>query len=311
MFSVIIPAHNAAPYIKNSIESVLAQSINDFEIIVVDDGSTDETKSVVLSLADARIRYIYQENGGVSSARNTGIKNAKGEYVCFLDADDIWKDCHLEVVSNLIDRFPACNVYLTGYEIRLQNGDVINKRFSDNIEEKQSDNVFKDIWECGYFIHTNSVVCRTNVFDTVGLFEMGIKNGEDDDMWYRLFLYYSVAISSKITTVYIRENSRATVSKVFVDDWIFLRRVDKFMSSSDITSDRKEFLKRLLEQRKLSYIRNRIVAGDKKTAFRMMLQLNIPLLKTRKLLETILAFCIPSFVLRKALQKRDKNYYSE
>ena len=97
MFSVIIPAYNAEAFIRNSICSVLAQTVEDFEIVVVDDGSIDHTAAKIKSIDDFRIRYIYQENAGVSAARNTGIQNARGEYICFLDADDLWKQNHLEV----------------------------------------------------------------------------------------------------------------------------------------------------------------------------------------------------------------------
>lgn len=311
MFSVIIPAYNAAPYIQHSINSVLAQTVTDFEIVVVDDGSTDDTKVVVSSITDPRIRYVYQENGGVSAARNTGIQNANGDYICFLDADDLWKPHHLETVSRLTEKFPQCRVYLTGYEIQLHNGETIRKGCPEAGADIQSDNVFRLIWKYGYFIHTNSIACKASVFDTVGLFEVGVKNSEDDDMWYRLFSYYSAAITNEVTTTYIRENSRATVSKIFVEDWIFLRRVEDIMASPAVSAEKKAYLRRLLEQRKLSAVRHRILRGDKKTAWKTMRQLDIRLLKPRKYIETIIALLIPGIVSSKAVKCRDRKYYLE
>lgn len=311
MFSVIIPAFNAANFIMNAINSVLSQTIEDFEIIVVNDGSNDGTEKVVTDVSDKRVRCISQENAGVSAARNTGIKNALGEYICFLDADDLWKPNHLEVVLGLINKYPDTSVYLTGYEILMNDGRSIEKVCKGIAEDVKSENAFKYIWKYGYFIHTNSIVCKKSTFDIVGRFEVGVKNGEDDDMWYRLFSYFSVAISSKVTTVYIRENSRATMSKIFVENWIFLQRVDGIMSSTDVSDERKEYLYKLLEQRKLSAVRHYILNGDKKTAWKKFKKIDKKSLKRKKYAETLLAFLIPSFVSARVVNNRDKHYYSK
>lgn len=311
MFSVIIPAYNAENFIKNAIDSVLSQTIEDFEIIVVNDGSNDSTENVVNEISDKRVRCISQKNAGVSAARNTGIQNAKGEYICFLDADDLWNPNHLEVVSQLINKYPETSVYLTGHEIILHNGQRIAKACPGVSVDMQSDNLFEHIWKYGYFLNTNSVVCKKSTFDIVGQFEVGVKNGEDDDMWYRLFSYFSVAISSEITTAYIRENSRATMSKIFVNDWIFLQRVDDIMASSDVSDEKKKYLHKLLEQRKLSYVRHCLLTGDKKTARKQMKQIDKKELKFKKYAETLLAFMVPSFVSAKAVNNRDKQYYNK
>ncbi len=308
MFSVIIPAYNAESFIQSSIDSVLSQTRDDYEIVVVDDGSNDHTAEIIKSIDDFRIRYIYQENKGVSAARNTGIRNAKGEYICFLDADDLWKPHHLEVIYEMIEAFPDCDVYITGHELRLHNGKSINK--SCGVDgPTQINNAYKHIWNFGYFFHTNSIACRTSVFDEVGLFEIGVKNCEDDDMWYRLFAYYSVAVSNVVTTVYIRENSRATASKMFVEDWIFLHRVEGIMASSKVTHERKQYLRRLLEQRKLSAVRYKILIGDKKNARKNMRKIDKSLVKKGKYIVTLIALIIPSAVSNFLVLKRDKHYY--
>ena len=95
LVSVIIPTYNSAGYIEEALESVFEQTLQDFEIIVVDDGSTDGTGEVLRKYGD-RIRYIYQENNGPASARNGGIRVARGEYIAFLDADDLWVSTKLE-----------------------------------------------------------------------------------------------------------------------------------------------------------------------------------------------------------------------
>ena len=127
MFSVIIPAYNAEKFIARAVKSVLDQNYSDFELIILDDGSTDGTKAQIEQFADNRIRYIYEENGGVSAARNKGIIESKGQYICFLDADDEWKPEHLHVMRTLTQKYSDCGLYVTGYDIRLGNGEIVHK----------------------------------------------------------------------------------------------------------------------------------------------------------------------------------------
>jgi hypothetical protein len=175
----------------------------------------------------------------------------------------------------------------------------------------QSDNVFKLIRDYGYFIHTNSIACRKSVFDTVGLFAVGVKNGEDDDMWYRLFCHYSAAISDERTTVYVRENSRATSSKIFVEDWIFLTRVKDVMSSKAVSEEKKYDLVRLLEQRKLSSVRADILNRDKKSAWNKMKRLDVRMLRVSKYVVTVIALLLPSCVSIRLVRRRDRAYYGK
>lgn len=309
MFSVIIPAYNAAGHIQNAIRSVLAQTVEDFEIIVVDDGSGDDTAAVVAAVPDPRIYCIRKENGGVSSARNRGIQAAKGEYICFLDADDLWKPHHLEVVSGLVDKYPEAGVYLTGYEILLCDGQTKTRHCPCASPDLFSSNVFGQIWEHGYFIHTNSIVCKTSALEKVGMFELGVKNGEDDDLWYRLFAYCSAAISGEITTTYVRENSTATESRVFVEDWVFLKRVDGILASPEIPEPRKQSLRHLMEQRKLSTAREHILKGDKKIAWKIFRKVKVSLVRRKKWLGTLAALLIPYRLTKAAIDKRDEKYY--
>ena len=141
MFSVIIPAFNAEKFIARAIKSVLRQTNQNFEIIIINDGSQDQTEAAISQFEDNRIVYLYQENSGVSAARNRGILASKGEYICFLDADDEWKSNHLEVVSSLINQYADCGMYVTGYDVRLNNGEIVHK--SQQILKHVDDECFK------------------------------------------------------------------------------------------------------------------------------------------------------------------------
>lgn len=313
MFSVIIPAYNAENFVATAIQSVLRQTNPNFEIIVVDDGSADYTKNAVLQISDARINYIYQENSGVSVARNTGIKNASGEYICFLDADDEWLPEHLETVNTLVEKYPDASVYATGYQIRLTTGKLIPRTeqlLSSVAEESFSSvNGFEQIFRYGYLMHTNSVCFKKEAVQKAGYFEPGIRNGEDDDMWYRLLAYYNVAFSKKMTTIYNRANSGATAKTNLAQDWVFLKRVDTIIASPEVTDERKESLRRLLELKKLTQIRQELLAGKKRGAVGKLLSLNHSILPRKKYVETWAALAIPHKLLKRKVENRDRGYY--
>ena len=117
-FSVVIPLYNKAPYVKKALESVFAQTFRDFELIVVDDGSTDDSLNVAKEVLDASGIYhqlIHQDNAGVSTARNNGVASSNGDYICFLDADDWWAPNFLERMDWLIKEYPEAGIYGVNY----------------------------------------------------------------------------------------------------------------------------------------------------------------------------------------------------
>lgn len=121
MISVVIPLYNKERYIERAVYSVLSQTFQQFEIVIVNDGSTDGSVSVIERMNNPLIRLIHQKNGGVSAARNRGIEEARFEYIAFLDADDEWKENHLEVIAGLIRKFPECGVFGTSYYYTREN----------------------------------------------------------------------------------------------------------------------------------------------------------------------------------------------
>ncbi len=315
MFSVIMPAYNAEKFIMRSIKSVLDQTQTDFELIVVDDGSTDGTRAKIELFVDSRIRYIYQENGGVSAARNKGILESKGQYICFLDSDDEWKSGHLALLNTLIEKYSHCGLYVTGYDVRLGNGEVIHKSHqilrSVPGEDFESDNGYDLLNRHGYFFNTNTVCCRREVFDKVGLFADGVKNGEDDDMWYRIFAYFSLAISKTVTTVYDRANCGATGQRGEVFETFFLTRVNGLLSSPEVPLHRKQSLVVWRERNKLSRARKHILAGNKREAVRTIKTVDYKKVKKKKLLETFLCLFLPHRLVRRVIDKRDMAYYRQ
>ena len=123
-FSVVIPLYNKEHYIEATIRSVLSQTCTDYEVLVVDDGSKDNSLALARKFASDRVRIIPQENQGVSVARNTGILNAKGEYICFLDADDEWRPDYLATIDELTVKYPESAIFVTAYAVNMGNGKI-------------------------------------------------------------------------------------------------------------------------------------------------------------------------------------------
>lgn len=314
MFSVVLPAYNSERFIDKAIESVLMQTYTDFELIIVDDGSTDGTRQRIASYTDKRIRCVYQENGGVSAARNKGILESKGDFVCFLDSDDSWKTDHLAEMDALIQKFGHCGLFITGYDLRLNNGEIVpkSKQILKRISEEQSmsENGFDVLNKNGYFFNTNTMCCKREVFQKVGLFEVGVKNGEDDDLWYRIFAYYPIAISKKATTVYDRANCGATATRLEVTEPYFMRRVEGLLNSPEVLPTRKEGLRVWVERNKLSRARQNILQGRKAEAFKLLRTVSFRKSDKKRYFEAVFCLLIPTKLVRKRIDQRDAGYYN-
>jgi len=207
--SVVIPLYNKAPYIQRALDSVLAQSMQSFEVIVVDDGSTDGGGHIVKANVDPRIRLIEQKNAGVSVARNRGIAEAQAELIAFLDADDAWKPAFLATIQKLHQAFPEAGMYATAYEIGRMDGIRTRPNFFNMPNEPWEGiipNYFKASWGEPP-ISASSVAIPKKTFATVGNFPVGVHRGEDLDMWLRAALKYPVAFSSQSQAVYFQDTN--------------------------------------------------------------------------------------------------------
>jgi len=209
LVSVIIPVYNCSKYILSAIDSVLEQTYKNYELIVVDDGSTDNTADVVLKYKD-KIKYILQDNGGVSKARNTGINNANGSYIAFLDADDVWEKNKLEIQMNLFELFGDVDLIfcsflhtkdgkiVTGktfqetynifreYNIKIKNIFEYNSTFDccDNKNIFYWGNIYKYLF-LGNFILPSSVLLRRNSLSKTGLFDERYRVAEETEFFLR------------------------------------------------------------------------------------------------------------------------------
>lgn len=206
-FSVIIPLYNKAPYVVKAIGSVLAQSFKDYELIIVDDGSKDDSAEIALEAIEghANCRLIKQENAGVSMARNNGVAVSQGLYLCFLDADDWWEPTFLEEMLKMIEEFPDAGIYGTNYTI--VNETKRKTKIAPVGVEPGFDKGYIDY--CQVYaktlvmpLWTGAICIPRQVFDEMKGFPRGIKLGEDFILWIHIALKYKVAFLNKPLAYY-------------------------------------------------------------------------------------------------------------
>ncbi len=182
--SVIIPTYNQAKFIGEAIDSVLNQTYQDFEIIVVDDGSTDRTKEVLDKYKDS-IRYIYQENRGPAAAKNKGILASQGKYIATLDSDDVWLPRKLEFQIDLLESNEQLDlVYADAYRINLKSQGLSKETYFQRYKPYSGRVLDKLLLD--NFIPSLAVMMRRRCLDKVGLFDESLYTGEDWDLWLRI-----------------------------------------------------------------------------------------------------------------------------
>lgn len=206
MISVVIPLYNKSQWIIETIQSALNQQFRDFEIIVVDDGSTDDGPLKVKSINDCRVRLVCRPNAGVSAARNRGIEEARGEYIAFLDADDEWRPEYLATQYFLTRKYPECNVFACNYEFRNAEG-VVKPTVIRKLPFEGEDGILSNYFEVASYSHpplwTSAVMVRKTAIQAVGGFPVGIKSGEDLLTWAKLAVQNSIAFTQKSMAVFL------------------------------------------------------------------------------------------------------------
>ncbi len=202
LVSVVLPTYNYARYLPESVGSVLSQTYPHYEVIVVDDGSTDNTKDVLNPFMQ-RIKYIkLEQNKGLPVARNTGIQSARGKYIAFIDADDFWLPEKLQTEIEYFDKQRNAGMVYSKHVNIDENGRVID---ADVKKRLPSGNIFIQLFSEQNFVIASSVVVRKNVFETTGLFDEQLVNCQDWDMWLRIAFYFNIAGINK-TLVKYRHN---------------------------------------------------------------------------------------------------------
>lgn len=259
VFSIIIPVYNKEKYLAKTIESVQAQSYGQFELILVNDGSTDASLEVIKPfLSDERIKLMAQINKGASAARNLGIKKASAPYLALLDADDLWNSDHLQEIVKAIEKFPSAKVFATNSY--LQEGDKRHQRtYSTSIPD--------DISEVDYFeascvdslLNSSTVVIKKELLQLSGTFDESLTSTEDTDLWIRIGQYAKVVFNPRYTVTVIRDPQGLSQGKIDRS-----KKMD--FAKYKTLEQQNPAAKKFLDLNRYSMALNARLQGDKKSA---------------------------------------------
>jgi len=276
-FSVIIPLYNKGPYISRAVESVLHQTVQNFEIIVVDDHSGDRGPEIVKTYHDPRITLIEQEHRGVSFTRNHGVDLATCDYIAFLDADDEWMPIHLETITRLIQMYPSAGMYSTSF--KRQNADGTTQWASYNsIPPPPFEGLVPDYFRTGsrgdFAVSSSTVVIPKKIFHEMGGFPEGCMWGEDVDLFSKIALKYPVAFSREFGAIYhLDDTGRASTRMPPVDyQEPFIKTARTALMKGEVPQEARESLNEYIwkiESRRAVY---NLRAGHPETAQRILKQ---------------------------------------
>lgn len=273
--SVIIPLYNKEPYVRRAVDSVLNQKVQDFEIIIVDDGSTDKGPMIIQGIKDSRIQLIKQKNKGVSSARNKGIKESRAELIAFLDADDEWCPNFLDYILELNKDYPRAGLYATAYQ-KLgpygKNTTSSKKLKILSIPNNTILNYFQLVSQGIYPISSSSVCIPKRVFNSIGGFPIGVSWGEDTYMWGKIGLYYQMAYSFKIGAIYHMEAlNRSINNKKSTNEHPFLKIARESIKKREVPFDVMEDFEEYIAFLEIVTATKKLQSGENKESLKLLL----------------------------------------
>jgi glycosyltransferase involved in cell wall biosynthesis len=271
-FSVVIPLYNKSLTISRTLESVLAQSWTDFEILVVNDGSTDKGAEIARSYTDPRIQVIDQSNAGESAARNRGIEEAQADRIAFLDADDEYLPGFLQTIRELMERYPEAGAYTTAFQVRKSFGSFVPK--FDGIPggpwRGLIPNYFKTALNFSP-INSSTAVIWKNVFKKVGFFPVGVTHGGDLDMWMRIALNFPMAYDGTCGSIYHWDlEGRAISLEGQVKDFPLIRTAEQALQNPDLAKDTRYYLTEYINLHRIKLARHALLRGDKAMAGKIL-----------------------------------------
>ena len=276
-FSVIIPVYNKASHIGETLQSVLNQTYQNFEVIVVNDGSTDDSLREIKKYNDERLQVFTTLNKGVSTARNFGAQHANGAYFIFLDADDFWEINHLEMLNRLINDFPDAVLYCSGYK-RQVNASTYQRAQFGGLNDKYR-GVVND-----YFEHSlpfsiagmGTAAVPQEHFNNAGGFPLNVSHGEDIVLWVKLALKGKVVLDNQPTAIHnlAAENRLSNLkleNKTFADFSMFKEE-----------EANNKALKKYLDNNRYSIALSYRLSGDKERFKIWMSQVNLANLNAKQ-----------------------------
>lgn len=257
-FSVVMPVYNKEAYVARAIETVLNQAFSSFELIIINDASTDDSIKKIMTFNDSRIRVLQRTSPGPGgyAARNLGIREAKNDWIAFLDADDIWYPNHLQTICNNIDN--GIDVICCGFAY--DTGRIIKYKESKIFCNYEA----LDLLENENFICTNSIAARKNKLLEVGMFPTGkCKRGGDSDLWLRLLLNAEkTVVSTVVTSLYYTAASDVISNKknIYGDHPIY-QTAQNVLLRENLSVEVQDKIKKIANRKNLSWALESKAAG--------------------------------------------------
>ncbi|MDF5714303.1 MAG: glycosyltransferase [Rhizonema sp. NSF051] len=224
--SVVIPAYNSMQYLPETLESVLNQTFTEFEVLIINDGSSDNTVEWASAIKDSRVKLISQENQGLPGARNTGIYHAQADYIAFLDADDLWEPTKLAKQVSCLDKYPEVGLVHAWMALVDVGGKSTGRVLKSNVEGCAWEQIVQ--WNT---IACPSVMVRRCCFDRVGVFDRCLRSVEDWDMWIRIAVEYPLAVI-KEPLAYYRQVPNSMSKNCQVMEEAFHQVIEKTFQSA-------------------------------------------------------------------------------
>ena len=241
MFSVVIPLYNKSRSISATLNSVLAQDCTSFEVVVVDDGSTDGSAEIIKKIPDNRIRLFQQPNTGVSAARNRGIKEAKYNYIALLDADDLWEKNYLSEMITLIKDFPGAGMYGCAFD------EVCNKKQYRSVSSLPDNYMgYVEDYFClarkSFLFWTSAVILNKGLLGNKLGFDEQMSFGEDLDLWFRIAYHHKVAYLNKVLAHYNKISENREMSKHHAFHSSIISHTTKYQAMEDVSFEFRRFI---------------------------------------------------------------------
>lgn len=285
--SVIIPVYNAEKYIKRTIDSVLNQTYNDFEIIVIDDGSTDNSKKILDEYKD-KVRYFYQNNSGVSSARNNAIKLSSGKYIALLDQDDLWYPQKLEIQINYLKEHPDTALLYSDCNY-IDENDNINFRLFEKNKSYQG-NVFKELI-IDNFIPIPTVLIKKEVLEKVGLFLENYTFAEEHELYIRIAKDHKIGyIDEPLAGYRVHDSNLSKQIDRSIKEDISVKEDVLAKYASEIEPYKNEVLKKLAEYHYHLGIIYRSAGHNKKARESFKISIKISLFSLKQIIFLFLSY---------------------
>jgi glycosyltransferase involved in cell wall biosynthesis len=293
--SIVIPLYNKGPYIKRTIDSILAQTYQDFEIIIVDAPSTDEGPDIVKQISDPRIQFCNQEKTGVSDARNHGVRKAKADFIAFIDADDEWTPIHLETLVHLREKYPHAGIFVTAYKKILPDGTERETKYM-SIPPAPWEGLLPSYFRAAALgeapVATIVTGIPKNILLEVGGFPEDMRIGEDLDTWLRIAVKYPIAFSWNIGGIYHMEATNRTGDMTYSQRWEerLIQQAKITLQKNDVPENLASDLTEYIAALNLSLVGKSLRVGNYAQAKEILNYCPTTIFRRKKMVLTVAAY---------------------